>query len=410
VPGSPEALAQVTNQATALAAVRAAADNMTQAQRDAGLLEMFAEQAIGRVATVNVTGTNVVINQATISAVQNVALNARSAIRDMLWHTGPEFRRDINPVVTFVVPTSQHVDITIEPSSRMAAVQHIRVRTPYYEVAFTPAFIASEVSAEPLFISVTSSPTLYTVSVSRALQDSFRLAVSALPGDVTHQALRRVDGIIASGRHNPTTNRLETRVRESGQYTVIFNPVEFNDIGHLPWEMQQAIRSLASQGIVSGTGGGRFSPNESITRAQMSALTMGMLGRLDPNAGSAFVDVNRSDWFFGAVGSANRHGLMQGVGSNRFAPNTVMPRDQMVALSARVLRTEMGYAIPTNPALHLALFHDRGNIPTWGHGDISLAVRERLVPLRGDNMFLPAADMSRGDAALMLYRVFNRIW
>jgi len=203
---------------------------------------------------------------------------------------------------------------------------------------------------------------------------------------------------------------LDARMRESGTYTVVENRVDFSDIQHLSREMQEGIRMLAAQRIISGTGAGRFSPGDSITRAQMATLSMGMLGRLDPNASSNFADVQRADWFFGAVGSANRHGLMHGVGNNQFAPNQVMPRDQLMTLAARILSNEMGYRNPANPNQHLQVFTDRNNFAAWSVPYLALATRENLVVFRADGQFLPTTPMTRGDAALALYRLYLRLW
>jgi len=211
-------------------------------------------------------------------------------------------------------------------------------------------------------------------------------------------------------RYNPATGLLDARIRESDTYVVIENRVNFGDIQHLSGEMQRAIQSLASQGIISGTGEGQFSPDSSINRAQVSALIMRMLGRLDPNADGGFVDVVRSDWFFGAVGSVSRQGIMHGTGDNRFSPNLVMPRDQLTVLSARILRSEMGYRNPTNPNQYLQAFNDRTDFADWSLEDISLAARENIVVFRADGQFLPDAPMNRGDVALTLYRLYLKLW
>ena len=39
-------------------------------------------------------------------------------------------------------------------------------------------------------------------------------------------------------------------------------------------------------------------------RAEIAALIVRTLSKLDPNADGGFTDVARSDWYFGAVGSA----------------------------------------------------------------------------------------------------------
>jgi hypothetical protein len=58
----------------------------------------------------------------------------------------------------------------------------------------------------------------------------------------------------------------------------------------------------------------------------------------------------------------------------------------------------------------LASYTDRAAIPGWALADIALATWENLVVKRTDGTFKPAFTMTRGDAAIILYRLFNKIW
>ena len=408
-PIGPHALQGIHNTQTAVQAVRNVAAGMPQYQLDAGHLELFAENAIARAASTVVQGNSMIVSQSTVEPLQNMALSTRSAINALFQEIGHVSNRELTPSVSFVSYNTHRLDIQVEPSTNNTIVQHIRIRAPHYEIALPQGFIASEVATQPLTIRVLPTNSV-AIHFSRGLSDAVRVSLQPLPGSTTYQTTRNSGGQAVGGRHNPATGMLDARVRESGIYTVVENRVNFSDISHLSQETQRAIRTLASQGIVSGTGGGRFSPNNSINRAEVAALTIGMLGRLDPNANGNFADVRRSDWFFGAAGSANRHGLMHGTGGNMFSPRLTMPRDQLVALSARVLRVEMGYRTPANPNNYLNRFSDRGNLASWSHSDIALATRENLVVHRADGRFMPNSPMTRGDAALMLYRMYLRLW
>jgi hypothetical protein len=135
-----------------------------------------------------------------------------------------------------------------------------------------------------------------------------------------------------------------------------------------------------------------------------------MLGIYDANADGGFIDVNRNHWFFGAAGSAARAGLMTGVTATSFAPNMTIPKEQLVALSARVLQSQMQYTPPANPLQHLVVYADWNILPQWAHADLALATRENLVIPRADGNFAPLDPMTRGDAALQLHRLFVRLW
>jgi len=130
----------------------------------------------------------------------------------------------------------------------------------------------------------------------------------------------------------------------------------------------------------------------------------------DPNADGGFTVVRRSDWFFGEVGSAKRFGIINGTSPTTFAPNNNIQKDQIVAICARTLRSGMGYRNPSDVSGALSRYSDAGSIAQWGREDIALATREGLVVYRTDGTFNGSATMTRGDAAIILYRMFMKIW
>jgi len=101
---------------------------------------------------------------------------------------------------------------------------------------------------------------------------------------------------------------------------------------------------------------------------------------------------------------------MTGTGTNTFEPNLNIPRDQMVAITARVLRNEMNYRNPLVPMNYLGQFNDSADFADWSVVDLSLATRENLVIRRADGNFMPRQTITRGEAAIILYRLYRRIW
>ena len=101
---------------------------------------------------------------------------------------------------------------------------------------------------------------------------------------------------------------------------------------------------------------------------------------------------------------------MNGTSATTFAPNVNIPKDQIVCVAARVLRNEMGYKNPTNINGELGKYKDASSLAEWSRVDIALATRENLVVRHGDGNFRPNTTMTRGDAAIVLYRMFLKIW
>ena len=173
--------------------------------------------------------------------------------------------------------------------------------------------------------------------------------------------------------------------------------------------MQDAIRVLASKGVINGTSATEYSPDNTITRAEVAALIVRMLGKLDPNADGGFADVTRSNWYFGAAGSSKRHGIITGFEDNTFRGTVQIPKDQLFVVLARVLKTEMNYSVPKSAADYLA-YSDADKIAAWAKDDVALATMANLIVKRTDGRFNPTEQMTRGDTAIVIYRLFQKIW
>jgi len=406
-PFGPRALSTISDTSTAVQAVHNAFIRMSPEYLETGLLELFAEQAIGRAASGDVSGNLVVVSQASIAPLENIAIDTRDAIYGMLLQEGYEPWRDLRANISFVT-NYREMEIRVEPSSYQAAVQHVKVRTPYYEVTFPSNFIVSEATDDPLTVNVMAG-NIHTIQFSREVNSPLILSVPPLYSTTTaYQTLMSIEGATALTKYNPASSLLEARISFSGIFTTRVNRVDFEDIQGLSAEMQRAIRELASQNIISGTGRNRFGPNDSISRAEIATITVRMLGRLDPSAVSSFVDVRPNNWFYVAVSSAYMNGIMRGQG-RYFLPSSVITRNQVTSVAARILRIEMNYRTPSNPNRYLSRYTDRNDFASWSLGDISLATRAGIVIPRTDGRFLPNAPVNRGDAALLLYRMYQRL-
>ena len=258
-------------------------------------------------------------------------------------------------------------------------------------------------------VAATGSKT-YTVTFNKQMTENVKLSLPPIEGNTDFQAVTRSNGTAIGGKYNPATGMLDVNIKDSDTYTVKMNQKDFADIQKKSNEMKNAIRVLASKGIIGGTSATTFSPDSTITRAEIAALIVRTLSKLDPNSNGGFVDVKKTDWFYGASGSAKRFGIMNGTSATIFAPKKNILKDQIVAVAARTIRTEMKYRNPVDMEKYLGSYLDRGSLPSWGTIDFALATRENLVVKRTDGKFSPAGTMSRGDAAIILYRMFMKIW
>ncbi len=238
---------------------------------------------------------------------------------------------------------------------------------------------------------------------------SVKISFPGLSDDAKYMAIVDENGNPVGGRYNPATGAIEAKISESGVYQIVNNEKDFEDIKHLSEEMQESIKILAAKGIIEGTSAKEFSPEDPISRAEIAALLLRVLSQVDPNADGGFADVKKSDWFYGTAGSAKAYGMILGFEDNTFRGNVTIAKDQILAISSRVLQREMKYITPDKPEEWLT-YADASSIADWAANDIALTTMANIVTRTADNTIHADEDMTRGDAALIIMRLFYKIW
>jgi len=429
-----EQLATITNQQSAAYVVSSALVDLTADQRQASSsidkILHFSESAITNAASAKVSGGNINITYDDVAPLYNIANSTGIAVGTELYAGNIPFDRNINDNVRFVSDSSDSLNVTLNSSVYASDADNIIIENGSFGVKvpvnlvdenltitltakssdinpYSYGMRALSVSATPLAL---ISGQWYELTTSKKLEDNITISLPALNGDTTYQARQNGNGAIVRGKYNPTTNMLEAKVNEGGSYSVVINEKDFGDLNTKATEMQKAIKYLASKGIINGRREAEFDPNSSISRAELTALIMRALSKVDPNADGNFSDVKSADWYFGAIGSAKRYSIVNGMSETTFEPATIIKKDQILAIAARTLVSEMKYNKVTDIDMYLNLYNDKADLADWSLSDLALATRENLVVKRVDGTFNPTEAMTRGDAAIILYRLFLKIW
>ena len=109
----------------------------------------------------------------------------------------------------------------------------------------------------------------------------------------------------------------------------------FSDVPADAW-YATAVNTLASLGIIQGYGEGIFAPDETITRAEFTAIAMRFTNGQASNTENRFTDVDAGDWYYEAVLGATGYGWIQGYGE-LFAPEATITRAEVTAITNRML-------------------------------------------------------------------------
>ena len=109
----------------------------------------------------------------------------------------------------------------------------------------------------------------------------------------------------------------------------------FSDVPEDAW-YAGAVLALYERGVMNGTGGDRFSPDGTFTRAQLAAVLYRMAGEPAVTGEDSFSDTAADAWYSDAVVWAERSGVVNGVGGGRFAPDEPVTQEQLVTMLYRM--------------------------------------------------------------------------
>lgn len=416
------ALEKITDSPSAVSTVNQLTSGMTSEQKSSptgvDLATLYAETAVFMAARETADEGAITVSAATVADLASVATQTAEAVERALSSGGVTTVRYLTKTVAFTTDETD-ISIRVDPDILTAQVDRIRVETPAYALTLNLADL-KEVLTEPLTflaqevlssyaLGKTGGKTAVKIDLPKGqMSNPIIVSLPQNAGSTTYQAVVKTDGTAASSKFNPATLTMDGRINSSGTYTVRSNEKSFSDISNKSAEMQKAILYLTSKGIINGTSATTFSPDGSINRQQIAALLMRALGKVDNTATTTFTDVSRSSGLYTAIASSQQHGVINGYPDSTFRGTNVISRAQIVTVSGRVLTSEMNYKAPADTSIYLARYSD--TVPDYAQDMVALATREGLIVYRTDGTFSGAKNMSRGDAAIILYRLFQKIW
>lgn len=211
-----------------------------------------------------------------------------------------------------------------------------------------------------------------------------------------------VPQIVSNCAYNAETGTLTFKTNHFSQFAVGYNKVTFKDVAVDAW-YRDAVGFAAARGITEGTGNGNFSPGTKLTRAQFLVMMMRAYGiSPDENPEDNFADAGKT-YYTGYLAAAKRLGITKGTGSNMYAPDNEITRQEMFTLLYNALRllNELPKGKEGKP---LAAFSDAEQVAPWAMDAMSLFTLTGTM--RGsDGRLSPEDTGTRAQMAQILYNL-----
>ena len=194
----------------------------------------------------------------------------------------------------------------------------------------------------------------------------------------------------------------------NGQVTITATFVEteapvgepFLDVNEGDW-FYDAVAYAYENGLMDGVGGNRFAPNSATTRAQLVTILYRMEGQPVVSGDLPFTDVEAGTWYTNAVVWAAQNGIVNGVGDDTFAPGNDLTREQLVTILYRYAEAK-GYDV--SASADLAGYPDGEEIQAYAREAMAWAVAENIIQGMEDDTLKPAGNASRAQIATILMR------
>lgn len=174
---------------------------------------------------------------------------------------------------------------------------------------------------------------------------------------------------------------------------------QFSDLAAGSW-YYEAVRSALKNGLMNGTSAHTFSPDMPMTRAMLVTILWRMAGQ--PNAkASPFTDVVSGSWYAKAVYWAYDRGLVTGVSETAFAPNEPVTREALVTILYRYAALKQNLPAAEDGA---GRFADGKQVSAYARNAVNWALQTGLLTGVSKTKLSPKGLATRAQIAVLLER------
>ena len=178
-----------------------------------------------------------------------------------------------------------------------------------------------------------------------------------------------------------------------------FEPVDIK--GHWAYEeLDQFAKASLVQGYELSDGRREVRPSQSITRAEFVAILNRALDLKKVNGGTDFNDI-KGKWFEESVRIASSHGLVYGVGENKFEPSRPITRAEIASIVFRSMEDSIDFSKGSVKKFEDVSQH-------WALDAINQSSKVGIIQGVSTTEFKPNRNASRAEAIVMIKRALDK--
>lgn len=180
----------------------------------------------------------------------------------------------------------------------------------------------------------------------------------------------------------------------------------FSDVTSADWSYEYVLQAY-TDGIMNGTGDGKFSPRMPVTRAMVVTVLYRLEGNPSVKDSYSFEDVPKGQYYTDAVKWASDNNIVYGthtgaLGEPFFSPDRNITREELATMLLRYARFKYVNIILADD---LSAFSDTAEVSSWAEEGVRWAIRAGLINGTGDgSMLSPAGEATREQFAAIICR------
>lgn len=224
-------------------------------------------------------------------------------------------------------------------------------------------------------------------------------------GDIV-QVFVTVSGITSNKTTTITTRETSTETTTARQVTQA-TTIGFTDISHRSWAVN-AIKNMASKGIILGIGNNKFAPDSNCKRADCAIMLTKVIGIDNISVASNYSDVKPTDYFYKYVGAAKEKKIESGVKDNQFRPNSYITREEMMVMVYKGLEEAQG-TVSNKDTTVLSKYTDSNQIAPENKEAIAALINKGIVAGTSATTLSLKSNMTRAQIAVIMEKFYNEI-
>lgn len=174
---------------------------------------------------------------------------------------------------------------------------------------------------------------------------------------------------------------------------------QFTDLNTARW-YHPYTDYVVGAGLMNGVGSNRFAPDAALTRGMLVTTLYRLADEPEVTGTASFTDLRKGAYYEKAVAWAQGEGIVKGVTDTLFAPDSPVTREQAATFLYRYI-TEY---LDETPAAggDLSGFRDAGDISGYAKAPVAWAVAEGFLEGYGDGILGPRNTLTRAQMAKFL--------